>query len=53
MTTLGWLMMIVSISSVLALVTFCLVKVLTLPPVEVEDLSAPSEIDTGDTADPY
>ena len=50
MTTGGWVIMIVSVSSVLALVSYCLVKVLTLPPVEVEEhLRAPLDIETGDT----
>jgi hypothetical protein len=44
--------MIVSVGSVLALVTFCLVRVMLLPPVEVEDMNiAPLEIDTRDTKD--
>ena len=50
MTPIGWFMMIVSMSTVLCLVSFCLYKVLTLPPVEVEEhLRGPLEIDTGDT----
>jgi hypothetical protein len=52
MTPLGWLVMIVSVGSVLALTAFCLVRVLTLPPVEIEDLdTAPLDIDTHDTKD--
>lgn len=52
MEPIGWLLMIVSVGSVLALVTFCLVRVMMLPPVEVEDLNiAPLEIETGDTKD--
>jgi len=43
--------MIISIGSVLTLVSFCLYRVLTLPPVEMEDLKGPLEIDTGDTTD--
>ena len=50
MQPLGWLMMIVSVGSVLALTGFCLYRVLILPPVELEDLrTAPLEIDTRDT----
>lgn len=46
----GWTIMILSVTSVLALVGYCLFKVLTLPPVEAEDhLHAPPAIDTGDT----
>jgi hypothetical protein len=52
MTAAGWIIMIVSVGSVLALATFCLYRVLTLPPTEVEKhLKAPLEIDTGDTKD--
>jgi hypothetical protein len=49
----GWIMMLTSVASVLGLVTFCLYRVLSLPPAEVESLkTAPLEIDTGDTRDP-
>ena len=51
MTPLGWIMMLASVGSVLGLTIFCLYRVLTLPPAEVDDLSAPLEIDTGDTQD--
>lgn len=47
----GWIVMIVSVSTVLALVSYCLYRVLTLPPVEMEDLKGPLEIDTRDTSD--
>lgn len=43
--------MLVSVTSVLSLVSFCLYRVLTLPPVEDEHLKGPLEIDTGDTSD--
>jgi hypothetical protein len=52
MTTLGWIVMIVSVGAVLALNAFCLYRVLILPPVEVEDLTSPLEIDTRDTKNP-
>lgn len=53
MTILGWLMMIVSVGSVIALTVFCLYRVFTLPPEEVADLDvAPLRIDTKDTQDP-
>jgi hypothetical protein len=52
MTALGWLMMVISVGSVLALTSFCLFKVLTLPPAEVDDLTYPLEVDTKDTARP-
>ena len=51
MTTGGWLVMLLSVSSVLALVSFCLYRVLSLPPVEEEYLEGPLTIDTGDTQD--
>lgn len=52
MTSGGWIVMILSVGSVLTLVSYCLYRVLTLPPVEVEEsLKGPLEIDTGDTQD--
>jgi hypothetical protein len=48
----GWTVMIISVGSVLALVSFCLYRVFTLPPVEVEEhFKGPLEIDTHDTLD--
>jgi hypothetical protein len=53
MTSLGCTIMVVSLTSVMALTAFCLYRVLTLPPVEIDDLNiAPLEIDTRDTANP-
>jgi hypothetical protein len=53
MTTEGWLIMIVSVGSVLALVGYCMFRVLTLPPEIVEEhLKAPLDIDTKDTQQP-
>ena len=49
MTITGWILMLVSTTSVTALTVYCLVKVMSLPPVEVEDMHAPLDIDTGDT----
>jgi len=52
MTPAGWAIMIVSVSSVLALVFFCMYRVLTLPPQVIEEhLKGPLTIDTGDTED--
>ena len=52
MTIGGWLVMSVSVSTVLALAAFCLYRVLTLPPVDVtEHLKGPLDIDTQDTVD--
>ena len=48
----GWIVMILSVGSVVALVCYCLFRVLSLPPVEVEEqLHAPRDIDTHDTED--
>ena len=47
----GWIVMCISVGSVLSLVSFCLYRVLTLPPVEEEHLKGPLEIDTRDTID--
>jgi len=51
MTPGGWTVMILSLGTVLVLSTYCVTKVLSLPPVEMEDLKGPLEIDTGDTND--
>lgn len=51
MTADAWIVMLLSVGSVLTLVSFCLYRVLTLPPVEMEDLKGPLEIDTRDTTD--
>ena len=51
MTIAAWIVMLTSVSAVLALFGFCLYKVLSLPPVEMEDLKGPLEIDTRDTQD--
>ena len=52
LSTAGLVVMVVSIGAVLTLVSFCLYKVFSLPPVEVEEhVKGPLEIDTGDTDD--
>jgi hypothetical protein len=52
MNAQGWIVMTVSVGTVLALVTYCLARVLSLPPVEMDEaLVSPLEIDTGDTRD--
>ncbi len=51
MTTGGWIVMLLSVSSVLTLLVFCLRRVLTLPPVEEEHVQTERPIDTGDTED--
>jgi len=53
MTTLGCLIMLVSLSSVIGLTVFCLYRVLTLPPAEIDSLDvAPLEITTPDQIHP-
>ncbi len=52
MTLGGWVIMIGSVGSILTLVTYCLVRVLSLPPADLEThLKAPPDIDTGDRQD--
>lgn len=51
MTPAGWAILIVSVSSVLALTVFCFARILTLPATVDEHLKAPLDIDTGDTID--
>jgi len=46
MTPLGWLVMVMSVSSVIALTAFCLYRVLTLPPIEVEEIHSRLEMET-------
>ncbi len=41
--------MMLSVGAVLALVSFCLYRVLTLPPIDMQDIRGPLEIDTKDT----
>lgn len=49
LTTAGWIVMVTSIGVVVTLVSYCLYRVLSLPPLEIEDIKGPLEIDTGDT----
>lgn len=52
LSTAGLVVMVVSIGAVLSLASFCLYKVFSLPPVEVEEhVKGPLEIDTGDVSD--
>lgn len=44
----GWALMIVSVGSVLTLTGYCLFRVLTLPPADVDDLTSPLEVDVKD-----
>jgi hypothetical protein len=43
MSVAGWIMMTLSVGSVLGLTAFCLYRVLTLPPAELEELMPHSE----------
>ena len=52
LTAAGWTVMLLSVGSVLTLVTYCVTRVMRLPPVDVEEhLKGPLEIDTGDTGE--
>ena len=52
MTLGGWVIMIGSVGSILMLVTFCMNRVLRLPPADLEThLKAPPDIDTRDLQD--
>ena len=49
MTTSGWAVMILSVGSVITLITYCLCRVFTLPPVdEEENHKGPPDNDTAD-----
>ena len=53
MTALGWLIMSLSLTSVIGLTALCLYRVLTLPPAEVANLDvAPLDIVTPDQKHP-
>ncbi|QDT38293.1 hypothetical protein [Stratiformator vulcanicus] len=49
MTTLGLIIMCTSVGTVLIVVSYCLFRVLTLPPAGAEDLQNQPAINTGDT----
>ncbi len=50
MTGTGWLIMLVSMTSVIGLLVYCLFKVFSLPSVEVEEhMQGQPFIDTKDT----
>jgi hypothetical protein len=51
MTPAAWTVMLISVGSVISLTAFCILRVLSLPPVEDEDLKGPLKIDTRDTVD--
>lgn len=52
MTTEAWIMMSISVATVLLLVGFCLYRVMSLPPLEQDRVKGPLDIDTGDTQHP-
>ncbi len=47
----GWATMLLSVASVLTLLSFCLYRVFTLPPVDEDSVKGELGIDTGDTED--
>ena len=47
----GWTTLLISVTSVLSLVTFCLYRVMTLPPVDEDSVHSRLDIDTRDTED--
>lgn len=47
MNTFGWIFMLASISSVVVLISWCFVKVLTTP-AATENIHSPVDIDTKD-----
>ena len=51
MNAQGWIVMLTSVSMVLALVSYCMVRVMSLPAIEMDDIHGPLDIDTGDTQD--
>lgn len=51
MTLSALIVMVISVGSVLTLAAFCIYRVLSLPPIEDNDLKGPLRIDTGDTED--
>lgn len=51
LTLWGWIIMIVSVGSVVSLAAYCTYRVLSLPPVEMEDIRGPLGTDTRDTQD--
>ena len=52
LTVAGGIIMVISVGSVLTLVSYCLYRVLSLPPVEVEEhLKGMPDIDTQDMSD--
>jgi hypothetical protein len=51
MTTAAWIIMTLSVGSVLALTLFCIIRVWNLPPVERDEVKGQLQIDTRDTKD--
>ncbi len=47
----GWVIMLISVGSVVSMTFYCIRRVLQLPTEDVEDIKGPLEIDTGDTLD--
>jgi hypothetical protein len=51
MNAQGLTIMLISVSTVLAMTVYCMYRVLNLPPVELDDIRGPLGVDTGDTVD--
>jgi hypothetical protein len=52
MTTMGWFIMLTSITAVMGLLTFCLYRIFSLPKAEsAEHIQTQPFIDTHDTTD--
>ena len=51
MNAQGLAIMLISVGTVLVLTAYCMYRVLNLPPMEVDDITGPLGVDTGDTED--
>ncbi len=47
----GLIVMLISVTSVFSLVSYCMYRVLTLPSADVSEIRGELDIDTGDTSD--
>jgi hypothetical protein len=51
MNAQGLTIMLISVGTVISLTGYCMYRVLNLPPVEMDDITGPLGVDTGDTED--
>ena len=51
MNAQGLTIMLISVGTVVSLTGYCIYRVLSLPPVEMDDITGPLGVDTGDTQD--